>query len=670
MPVPSPRSKLLPARGNYSDLEQNVGDLLDGEICYAIDQDQYYQKEGAGLVAVGATKAQGALADSALQDAPSNGYQYARQDGSWSIVTGGGSGGGSSAYPETTFTIDADSTPNYLFSGAGFTTATANPDLVLIRGQKYSFDNTSGAHPFQIQTSDGSAYDEGVIDNDTIGLVQFTVPFDAPAELRYQCTVHPATMVGAIAVLDSDLSSLVDVDLSVAPANGEGLIYDSTSGKWKPKVPDPIAEETFIEAQYIAIAQDFEDSGSHSGEKNADLWNGSGTEQDGGEMPVSGPATQPPGMHGTKYIDYTEFTNYSFPGTNDEGMQGPWVGIGNQAVYIEFWFRHDPITSSTPVGDQFVFGQGSASQAGDINNGHGGLVIKHIIDVDLSTTTALDPTFNPDTTYSGYEPEFGYIYTNTSALILQDGLDSDGYFLVGTKEMNIADGVWHHVVFMQEPTADPQPGGAASGVYSCFIDGKLRDRWDANQNPGTTPVDTNAGDWDTYYFGCLKDGTSHMRAAIDNFVVYGTTEKFPYPAGVDSVEVYKGPVNVDRTFKIQTKGSPSSSLSDFSSLQPKIGEAPVFDQFGSYTPTPVLSIHAVSNTANAGEGTSGTPFPADREDLIFSDTEDGRYRYPLAVGTCLIDAANNTLFIWSGPYDEAGYSATTGGWKKIALLDI
>ena len=67
MPVPSPRNKILPARGNFSDLNTNVASLLDGEICYAIDQDQYYQKEGTSLVAVGATKAQGALADSATQ---------------------------------------------------------------------------------------------------------------------------------------------------------------------------------------------------------------------------------------------------------------------------------------------------------------------------------------------------------------------------------------------------------------------------------------------------------------------------------------------------------------------------------------------------------------------------------------------------------------------------
>lgn len=67
MPVPSPRNKILPARGNLSDLQAGLAELLEGEICYAFDQDQYYQKEGGILVAVGATKAQGLLADSSLQ---------------------------------------------------------------------------------------------------------------------------------------------------------------------------------------------------------------------------------------------------------------------------------------------------------------------------------------------------------------------------------------------------------------------------------------------------------------------------------------------------------------------------------------------------------------------------------------------------------------------------
>jgi len=55
MPVPSPRNPILPARGNYADLLANVAALSDGEICYAIDQDTIYMKEGSSLVAVGSS---------------------------------------------------------------------------------------------------------------------------------------------------------------------------------------------------------------------------------------------------------------------------------------------------------------------------------------------------------------------------------------------------------------------------------------------------------------------------------------------------------------------------------------------------------------------------------------------------------------------------------------
>lgn len=75
MPVPAVRNKILPARGNYADLLAGFSSLLDGEICYAIDQDRHYQKEGLNLVAVGASKEQGALADTALQP--------------WDVIDGG-----------------------------------------------------------------------------------------------------------------------------------------------------------------------------------------------------------------------------------------------------------------------------------------------------------------------------------------------------------------------------------------------------------------------------------------------------------------------------------------------------------------------------------------------------------------------------------------------------
>ena len=73
-----------------------------------------------------------------------------------------------------------------------------NPDLYLVRGQKYRFNNTTGSnHPFAIRVSNGgSAYTDGVSGDDE-GVQFFMVPLDAPAQLVYQCTAH-SSMVGNI----------------------------------------------------------------------------------------------------------------------------------------------------------------------------------------------------------------------------------------------------------------------------------------------------------------------------------------------------------------------------------------------------------------------------------------------------------------------------------------
>jgi len=65
--TPAVRSKILPARGQYANLLASLDDLLEGEICYAVDEDRYYQKENGVLQATGASNAQGAKADTALQ---------------------------------------------------------------------------------------------------------------------------------------------------------------------------------------------------------------------------------------------------------------------------------------------------------------------------------------------------------------------------------------------------------------------------------------------------------------------------------------------------------------------------------------------------------------------------------------------------------------------------
>ena len=99
--------------------------------------------------------------------------------------------------PVTDYTITGDGS-HYYFHGGGVDETAGDPDLYLIRGQKYRFNNTTGSsHPFEFRAvSNGSAYTNGVTGDDE-GVQFFTVPYDAPAKIFYICTVHSG-MVGNI----------------------------------------------------------------------------------------------------------------------------------------------------------------------------------------------------------------------------------------------------------------------------------------------------------------------------------------------------------------------------------------------------------------------------------------------------------------------------------------
>ena len=115
------------------------------------------------------------------------------------------------------WTLGASGTDHYTFTGPGDLSAENDPDLQLIRGQKYIFKNRSGGHPFRIQStvngSTGTAYNDGVTNNDGGNGTDiiFDVPFDAPAVLYYQCTSHGA--MGGVIYIGS--SSGDDVNVGV-----------------------------------------------------------------------------------------------------------------------------------------------------------------------------------------------------------------------------------------------------------------------------------------------------------------------------------------------------------------------------------------------------------------------------------------------------------------------
>ena len=95
MPVPSPRNPIRPARGNYTDLAGNISQLYDGEMCYAIDQDQLYMNENGTLVPVAAHLSGVSLdgmGDVQITNAQ-NGEALIYNDGNWK--NGGNMNGGS-----------------------------------------------------------------------------------------------------------------------------------------------------------------------------------------------------------------------------------------------------------------------------------------------------------------------------------------------------------------------------------------------------------------------------------------------------------------------------------------------------------------------------------------------------------------------------------------------
>lgn len=108
------------------------------------------------------------------------------------------------------FNMTNDNTDHYVFTDPGsiwFPTSENDPTLYLRRGEQYLFNNTSGGHPFRIQTTTGTSgtpYNTGVTNNGGTGQVIFKVPMSAPATLYYQCTSH-TNMNGTINIVQEIL---------------------------------------------------------------------------------------------------------------------------------------------------------------------------------------------------------------------------------------------------------------------------------------------------------------------------------------------------------------------------------------------------------------------------------------------------------------------------------
>ena len=150
-------------------------------------------------------------------------------------VTGDGSGLTSlpAATPtnsdiQVVYTVTANGSSAYRFAGNGVVSTADDPDLYLIRGQKYRFiNNSGGSHPFQIrEASGGTAYSTGVTNNGaSSGNIDFAPTYDSPAQLVYQCTSHSG-MVGNIYLRDAAGGN---TNVGVTTFSGSVIVADTSA---------------------------------------------------------------------------------------------------------------------------------------------------------------------------------------------------------------------------------------------------------------------------------------------------------------------------------------------------------------------------------------------------------------------------------------------------------
>ena len=149
----------------------------------------------------------------------------------------------SNANPHSLWDVVNNGSSAYRFTGPGQDGAEDNPDIYLVRGQRYVFKMNASGHPFQIRVSNGgSAYSDGVTNNGAqTGNVVFNVQHDAPAHLFYQCTSH-GSMVGNIYIVGQHLANGANNRVLTATSaygiNAESdLTFDGTTFKILNTIP-------------------------------------------------------------------------------------------------------------------------------------------------------------------------------------------------------------------------------------------------------------------------------------------------------------------------------------------------------------------------------------------------------------------------------------------------
>ena len=153
------------------------------------------------------------------------------------------------ANPHSSWDVVNNGASSYRFTGPGQDGAEDNPDIFLVRGQRYVFKMNASGHPFQIRVSNGgSAYSDGVTNNGAqTGNVVFNVQHDAPSRLYYQCTSHGG-MVGNIYVIGGTRGILTQN----TTLTGSSLTYDGIP-TWATKITVNLLEASLSGSDQIYV---------------------------------------------------------------------------------------------------------------------------------------------------------------------------------------------------------------------------------------------------------------------------------------------------------------------------------------------------------------------------------------------------------------------------------
>lgn len=180
MPTPANRAKIQLVRGSYSNISASIADLIDGELCYAKDQNKLYMVEGSVLTPIEVDIEQvedaiagiivGGTAITATQDDPANTLTLSLDDTAVTPSTYG------SANSIPTFTVDQQGRITAASENA------INTDVVLIEVHNQSGSDIAKGKPVYVSGthSSGKATIE-LADNDgsgtypAIGLVYETI---------------------------------------------------------------------------------------------------------------------------------------------------------------------------------------------------------------------------------------------------------------------------------------------------------------------------------------------------------------------------------------------------------------------------------------------------------------------------------------------------------------